>query len=52
MSLEAPRARYQQVADDQRKAIKRGEHPPGDMSTELIDLGTGAPPVTCTRTTD
>src|SRR5437879_495778 len=31
MSLEAPRSRYQQVADDLREAIKRGEHPPGSM---------------------
>lgn len=31
MSLESPRARYQQVADDLREAIKRGDHPPGSM---------------------
>ena len=29
MRLEAPRARYQQVADDLRTAIKRGEYPAG-----------------------
>lgn len=29
MTLEPPRARYQQVADDLRDAIKRGDFPPG-----------------------
>jgi GntR family transcriptional regulator len=31
MGLESPRARYQQVADDLKQAIRRGDHPPGTM---------------------
>lgn len=38
MALETPRARYQQVADELREAIKRGEHPPGSMLPSQPEL--------------
>lgn len=38
MALETPRARYQQVADELREAIKRGEFPPGTMLPSQPDL--------------
>ena len=38
MSLEPPRARYQQVADDLRDAIKRGEFAPGVMLPSQPEL--------------
>ncbi len=38
MPLEPPRARYQQVADDLREAIKRGEFPPGAMLPSQPEL--------------
>ena len=38
MSLEPPRARYQQVADDLRDAIKRGEFGPGAMLPSQPEL--------------
>lgn len=38
MALEAPRARYQQVADELREAIKKGEFPPGSMLPSQPDL--------------
>jgi GntR family transcriptional regulator len=38
MSLEPPRSRYQQVADDLRAAIKRGDHPPGSALPSQPDL--------------
>lgn len=38
MSLEAPRARYQQVADDLRAAIKRGEYPAGSLLPSQPEL--------------
>jgi GntR family transcriptional regulator len=38
MSLEPPRSRYQQVADDLRAAIKRGDHPPGSALPSQPEL--------------
>ena len=38
MPLEPPRARYQQVADDLRDAIKRGEFGPGAMLPSQPEL--------------
>jgi GntR family transcriptional regulator len=38
MALEPPRARYQQVADDLREAIKRGEFSPGAMLPSQPEL--------------
>jgi GntR family transcriptional regulator len=38
MPLEPPRARYQQVADDVRDAIKRGEFAPGTMLPSQPEL--------------
>jgi GntR family transcriptional regulator len=38
MSLEAPRARYQQVADDLREAIQRGEYAPGSALPSQTEL--------------
>lgn len=38
MGLEPPRARYQQVADDLREAIKRGDLSPGDMLPSQPEL--------------
>jgi GntR family transcriptional regulator len=36
--VEAPRSRYQQVADDLRAAIQRGDHPPGSTLPSQPDL--------------
>lgn len=36
--MQAPRARYRQVADELRKAIKRGEYPPGSALPSQPDL--------------
>lgn len=38
MALEPPRARYQQVADDLREAITRGDLSPGDMLPSQPEL--------------
>lgn len=38
LSLEQPRARYRQVADDLRAAIKRGEYPPGSALPSQPEL--------------
>jgi GntR family transcriptional regulator len=38
MSLEAPRSRYRQVADDLRAAIQRGDYPPGSTLPSQPDL--------------
>jgi GntR family transcriptional regulator len=37
-TLQAPRARYRQVADELRKAIKRGDYPPGSALPSQPDL--------------
>ena len=37
-TLQAPRARYRQVADELRKAIKRGDFPPGSALPSQPDL--------------
>ena len=37
-TLQAPRARYRQVADEIRSAIKRGEYPPGSVLPSQPDL--------------
>ncbi|GAA2119404.1 NUDIX hydrolase [Actinomadura alba] len=38
MSLESPRSRYQQVADDLRDGIKRGDYPP-DLPRHSVSVG-------------
>ena len=38
ISLQAPRARYRQVADELRAAIKRGDYPPGSALPSQPDL--------------
>lgn len=37
-TLQAPRARYRQVADELRKAVKRGDYPPGSALPSQPDL--------------